>query len=101
MLRVCLEQQFFGLSDEGVDIAIYRSHAIRSVVGVDLDHESAPNTPTNTPRPVSSDGLITLLLSLAEANCSSGNVGRAVDDLRMLRATNHQARHGEPRIINT
>jgi IS5 family transposase len=38
--------QRFGLSDEGVEDALYDSQAIRRFVGVDLSHESAPDAMT-------------------------------------------------------
>ena len=46
MLRMYVAQQCFGLSDEGIEDAIYDSQAIRSFVGVDLDRESAPDATT-------------------------------------------------------
>jgi len=46
MLRMYIVQQCFGLSDEGVEDAIYDSQAIRSFVGIDLTHESAPDATT-------------------------------------------------------
>ena len=46
MLRMYVAQQCFGLSDEGVEDAIYDSQAIRAFVGVDLTHESAPDATT-------------------------------------------------------
>ena len=46
MLRMYIAQQCFGLSDEGVEDAIYDSQAIRSFVGIDLSHESAPDAAT-------------------------------------------------------
>ena len=39
-------QQCFGLSDEGIEDAIYDSQAIRAFVGIDLGHESAPDATT-------------------------------------------------------
>ena len=39
-------QQCFGLSDEGMEDAIYDSQAIRGFVGIDLNRESAPDTTT-------------------------------------------------------
>jgi IS5 family transposase len=35
-------QQCFGLSDEGIEDAIYDSQAIRRFVGIDLNRETAP-----------------------------------------------------------
>ncbi len=35
--------QCFGLSDEGIEYALYDSQAIRSFVGIDLNLESAPD----------------------------------------------------------
>jgi predicted secreted Zn-dependent protease len=40
MLRIYIAQQCFGLSDEGIEDAIYDSQAIRRFVGIDLSHES-------------------------------------------------------------
>lgn len=42
MLRMYVTQQCFGLSDEGIEDAIYDSQAIRGSVGIDLNPESAP-----------------------------------------------------------
>lgn len=39
-------QQCFGLSDEGIEDAIYDSQAIRGFVGIDLSRESAPDATT-------------------------------------------------------
>lgn len=38
--------QCFGLSDEGIEDAVYDSQAIRAFVGIDLGHESAPDATT-------------------------------------------------------
>jgi IS5 family transposase len=46
MLRMYIAQQYFGLSDEGIEDAIYDSQAIRGFVGIDLTHESAPDATT-------------------------------------------------------
>ena len=46
MLRMYVAQQCFGLSDEGVEDAIYDSQAIRAFVGIDLNRESAPDATT-------------------------------------------------------
>jgi IS5 family transposase len=46
MLRMYVAQQCFGLSDEGIEDAIYDSQAIRAFVGVDLNRESAPDATT-------------------------------------------------------
>ncbi len=46
MLRMYVAQQCFGLSDEGVEDAIYDSQAIRRFVGIDLSWESAPDATT-------------------------------------------------------
>jgi len=46
MLRMYIAQQCFGLSDEGVEGAIYDSQAIRGFVGIDLSRESAPDATT-------------------------------------------------------
>lgn len=39
-------QQCFGLSDEGIEIAIYDSQSIRAFVGIDLGRESVPDATT-------------------------------------------------------
>ena len=46
MLRMYVVQQCFGLSDEGIEEAIYDSQAIRAFVGIDLNRESAPDATT-------------------------------------------------------
>lgn len=46
MLRMYIVQQCLGLSDEGMEDAIYDSQSIRAFVGVDLTHESAPDATT-------------------------------------------------------
>ena len=46
MLRMYIAQQCFGLSDEGIEDAIYDSQSIRVFVGIDLTHESAPDATT-------------------------------------------------------
>lgn len=46
MLRMYVAQQCFGLSDEGIEDAIYDSQSIRSFVGIDLNREGAPDATT-------------------------------------------------------
>lgn len=46
MLRMYIAQQCFGLSDEGVEDALYDSQAIRNFVGIDLSREMAPDATT-------------------------------------------------------
>ena len=46
MLRMYVAQQCFGLSDEGIEDAIYDSQAIRRFVGIDLNREAAPDATT-------------------------------------------------------
>ncbi len=46
MLRMYVAQQCFGLSDEGIEDALYDSQAIRGFVGIDLARESAPDATT-------------------------------------------------------
>ena len=46
MLRMYIAQQCFGLSDEGIEDALYDSQAIRTFVGIDLARESAPDATT-------------------------------------------------------
>ena len=46
MLRMYVAQQCFGLSDEGIEDAIYDSQSIRAFVGIDLGRESAPDATT-------------------------------------------------------
>jgi IS5 family transposase len=46
MLRMYIAQQCLGLSDEGIEDAIYDIQSVRSFVGIDLSHESAPDATT-------------------------------------------------------
>ena len=46
MLRMYIAQNCFGLSDEGIEDAIYDSQAIRRFVGIDLGREAAPDATT-------------------------------------------------------
>ena len=46
MLRKYIAQQCFGLSDEGIEDALYDSQAIRRFVGVDLSREAVPDATT-------------------------------------------------------
>ena len=46
MLRMYVVQQCFGLSDEGIEDAVYDSQAIRRFIGVDLNREAAPDATT-------------------------------------------------------
>lgn len=46
ILRMYIAQQCFGLSDEGIEDALYDSQAIRRFVGIDLGRQSAPDATT-------------------------------------------------------
>jgi transposase, IS5 family len=46
MLRMYFLQQWFNLSDPGVEEALYDSAALRQFVGIDLGHEPAPDETT-------------------------------------------------------
>ncbi len=46
MLRMYIAQNCFGLSDEGIEDAIYDSFAIRRFVGVDLGRDPVPDATT-------------------------------------------------------
>lgn len=46
MLRMYIVQQCLGLSDEGIEDALYDSQAIRGFVGIDLGREAAPDATT-------------------------------------------------------
>ena len=46
MLRMYVAQQCFGLSDEGIEDALYDSQAIRHFVGIDLGRQTAPDATT-------------------------------------------------------
>ena len=46
MLRMYVAQQCFGLSDEGIEDAMNDSEAIRALVGIDLNSESARDAKT-------------------------------------------------------
>lgn len=39
-------QQCFGLSDEGIEDAVYDSQAIRRFIGIDLNRKAAPDATT-------------------------------------------------------
>jgi IS5 family transposase len=43
MLRMYVAQNCFGLSDEGIEDALYDSQAIRRFVGIDLAREDVPD----------------------------------------------------------
>jgi IS5 family transposase len=45
MLRMYVAQQCFGLSNEGIEDALYGSHAIRRFVGIDLCRARRHRTP--------------------------------------------------------
>jgi len=46
MLRMYIAQQCLGLSDEGIEDALYDSHAVRRFVGMDLARDMAPDATT-------------------------------------------------------
>jgi len=46
MLRMYIAQNSFGLSDEGIEDALYDSQAIRRFVGIDIGREAAPDATT-------------------------------------------------------
>lgn len=46
MLRMYIAQQCFGLSDEGIEDAVYDSQSIRRFIGIDLAREDAPDATT-------------------------------------------------------
>jgi len=46
MLRMYIAQQCFGMSDEGIEDALYDSQAIRGFVGIDLSRQAAPDATT-------------------------------------------------------
>ncbi|RFU89094.1 IS5 family transposase [Citrobacter gillenii] len=46
LLRMCLVQHCFALSDEGTEDALYDSQSIRDFVGLDFAREKAPDTTT-------------------------------------------------------
>jgi len=46
MLRMCIAQQCFDMSDEGIEDAICNSQAIRRFIGIDLNREAAPDATT-------------------------------------------------------
>lgn len=46
MLRMYIAQQCLGLSDEGIEDAIYDIQSVRNFVGIDLTHDSAPDATT-------------------------------------------------------
>lgn len=46
MLRIYFLQQWYGLSDEGLEDALYDSIAMRAVAGIDLAVEDVPDAAT-------------------------------------------------------
>jgi IS5 family transposase len=46
MLRMYCLQQWYGLSDEALEDALYDSQALRDFVGIDLSRESVPDATT-------------------------------------------------------
>ena len=46
MLRMYVAQLCLGLSDEGIEDAVYDSQAVRAFVGIDLNREGAPDATT-------------------------------------------------------
>src|SRR5690349_16468980 len=46
MLRVYFVQQWYGLSDEGLEDALYDSQALRGFAGIDLNHDPIPDATT-------------------------------------------------------
>ena len=50
MLRMYVAQQCLGLSDAGIEDAVFDSQAIRGVIGIDLARESAPTAVRATRR---------------------------------------------------
>lgn len=59
MPRMYVAQQCFGLSDEGIEDAVYDSQSIRAFVGMDLGRESAPDP---LPRPGEEYGAVVHLV---------------------------------------
>jgi len=46
MLRMYFLQQWYSLSDEGLEDAVYDSHAMRDFIGIDLSREQVPDATT-------------------------------------------------------
>ena len=46
MLRMYLMQNWFGLSDEGMEDAVYDSYAMKNFLGIDFTHEQVPDAIT-------------------------------------------------------
>ncbi|MGF6293106.1 IS5 family transposase [Paraburkholderia youngii] len=46
MLRIYFLEQWYGLTDEGLEDALYDSFAIRAFPGIDLARENVPNAAT-------------------------------------------------------
>ncbi len=46
MLRMYLMQNWFGLSDEGMEDAVYDSYAMKNFLGIDFTHERVPDATT-------------------------------------------------------
>ena len=74
MLRGYLVQQWYNLSDEGVEDAITDSQALRGFVGIDLSRESAPDATTHVP------------IQDAMVNINSGSRLLEADNVRLAAA---------------
>lgn len=73
MLRMYIAQQCFGLSDEGIEDAVYDSQAIRSFVGIDLNVESAPDATTvlKFRRLLEAQGLTAMIFQVINAHLAA------------------------------
>lgn len=73
MLRMYVVQQCLGLSDEGVEDAVYDSQAIRGFIGIDLAREAAPDATTllKFRRPLETHGLTKAVFEAINAHLAA------------------------------
>ena len=87
MLRMYFLQQWYSLSDEALEDAIYDSQAMREFVGIDLSHEQVPDATTLLKfRRLLEDGNLTKAI-FDEVNAHLGERGLLMREGTMVDAT--------------
>lgn len=89
MLRMYAVQQRFGLSDEGIEDAIYDRQALRSLVGIDLSRESTPDATTllKFRRLLEANGLTRKIFDTIKSHLAKKE--------QMMRERHHRRRHAD------
>ena len=101
MLRMYIAQNCFGLSDEGIEDALYDSQAIRSFVGIDLLREAAPDATTllKFRRLLETHGLTDVIFSTLNAHLAERGLflrqGTIVDATLIAAPSSTKNRSGE------